>query len=181
MNFCDLQCIDFTRYDVESSVKKLKNEYKIDAPDSVVEQFYIDHSDKTKFQELYGSIDLHTIEWQLIEIVTSEIINIGRSATYPDYIIDVSEDASHYEEVGDSVIDCRKYVLEHWQKFGTWITPPIFIKGNVIGRSEVGLHLVEGHTRVGCLYGLTKYKIIDVAEKHQIYLGIFKSEAKTIE
>ncbi|WP_298941281.1 hypothetical protein [uncultured Psychromonas sp.] len=175
MKFSDLQNIDFINFETEKSVKKLQDEYKIEAPKSVIEQFYVDHSDKFQFQELYGAIDLNLIEWELLEIPASKILNLGSSATHPDFILEVAEDASHYDEIGDAAIDCREDVLDHWKQFGTWVTPPIFIKGEIIGKPEIELHLVEGHTRVGCLYGLTKYKIIDVSKTHKVYLGKLKS------
>lgn len=175
LKFSDLKNINFQRFEAESSIKLLQNEYGIDAPKSVIEQFYIDHSDKFQFQKLYGAIDLNSIEWQLLEIPTSKMLNLGRSATHPDFILEVSEDASHYNEVGDSAIDCRKDVLEHWKQYGTWITPPIFIKGEVLGKPEIDLHLVEGHNRVGCLCGLTNYQIIEVAKVHKVYLGKLKN------
>lgn len=174
LKFSDLKNINFPTFETESSIKRLQNEYKVDVPESVIEQFYIDHSDKHEFQKLYGAIDLNSIEWQLVEIPTNKILNLGSAATHPDYIFEVSEDASHYDEIGDSAIDCREDVLEHWKQHGTWMTPPIFIKGEVLGKPEIDLHLVEGHTRVGCLCGLKNYQVIDVAKVHKVYLGKLK-------
>ena len=174
VKFSDLKKVNFLNDETESSIKRLKNEYGIDAPESVIEQFYIDHSDKFQYQKLYGEINLYSIEWQLVEIPTCKMLNLGRSATHPDFLLETSEDASNYDEVGDSAIDCREDVLEQWKLHGTWITPPIFINGEILGKPEIDLHLVEGHTRVGCLCGLTKYHVFHVAEVHKVYLGKLK-------
>jgi glutaredoxin-related protein len=175
LKFSDLQNLNFLELETESSINRLQSEYGIDAPKSVIEQFYIDHSNNFQFQELYGLIDLNLIEWQLVEVPIKKMLNLGRSATHPDFILEVSEDVSYYDEVGDSAIDCREDVIEHWKHYGTWTTPPIFIKGELLGKPEIELHLVEGHTRVGCLCGLTNHQVMRVAKVHEVYLGKLKS------
>ena len=125
---------------------------------------------------LYGEVDLNTIEWELVEIATEELLNLGSLATHPDFILEVSEDASHYNDLGDKAINCRESDLIHWKQFGSWVTPPVFIKGEVLGKPDVDLHLVEGHTRLGHLLGLTKYKVFSVAKVHKVYLGQLKVE-----
>ena len=173
MKYIDLSNIVFDPYDIENNIKLVEN-LGVQAPRSVIEQFYIDHNRDSTFQELYGDLDLSLLEWELIEAPTELFFQIGHNASYADFLEEMSEDASHYESNGDSVIDCRPEVLSHWKEFGSWLTPPILIDGNVIGKRAKTPHLVEGHSRVGCLLGINKYKIIHSASIHKIYWGTLR-------
>jgi hypothetical protein len=177
VQFRDLEEIEFVWYQPEKSIKKLQDEYSIHAPELVIQQFYIDHRDKDEFIELYGDLDLHQLEWSLTFIPVTELIRLRDSATYPKYIEEVSEHASMYAKWGDKAIDGREEVSNYWKKNGTWMTPPIFIDGRILNKPTTSLHLVEGHTRVGCLQGLAKYKVIDIATEHQVYFGQYKKKA----
>ncbi|AUI88891.1 hypothetical protein BS333_21185 (plasmid) [Vibrio azureus] len=170
MKYKDLSRVVLDPYSTEKSIELLKL-HGVSAPDSVIEQFYIEHNDNSSFLGLYGDLSLPDLKWDLVDFDTSKFLQIGSNASFPDFLEEVSEDASHFHCVGEDVIDCREVVLNHWKKHGTWLTPPIFIDANVLGGKDGIPHLVEGHSRVGCLLGIQKYRIIPLAERHKVYWG----------
>ena len=170
MLYKELKDIGFVSYERVKSIQRLKNEFGINAPDSVIKQFYLDHHDKDSFIEFYGHIDLHTIKWTLIEVSTENILAIDDAATYPDFIKDVSIDIKYCNKISD--IDVRADVVHHWKNYATWKTPPIFLDGTKLKKPTKKLHLVEGHTRVGNLKGIFSKKLFKLADFHKIYYGI---------
>jgi hypothetical protein len=168
LKYQDLSKIALDPYSTKMSIELLKL-HGVSAPDSVIEQFYIDHNSINRFLELYGDLSLHELKWELVEFDTTKFLKIGRKASFPDFLKEVSEDASHFEEVGEAVIDCREVVLNYWKRHGTWLSPPIFLDANVLGGKSCMPHLVEGHSRVVCLLGIQKYGIIALADKHKVY------------
>ncbi|WP_281559510.1 hypothetical protein [Thalassomonas sp. RHCl1] len=172
MKYGDLTRIGLDRIDMSSSIARLREEFSLTAPPSVIEQFYIDHSDDERFQRLYSHIDLTMIKWSLINVETKHFLELTNEATCSEYMNEVAEDASNFEHIGEDVISCIDNIRKHWKKNGSWVTPPVFINGNILQKpNDAVYHLVEGHTRVGCLKGLAKYKVIDIADTHEIYYG----------
>ncbi|HIF9075596.1 TPA: hypothetical protein ACX6NV_000421 [Photobacterium damselae] len=170
MKYKDLSKIVLDPNSTDKSIDLLKQR-GVSAPDSVIEQFYIDHNANSRFLALYGDLSLPDLKWELVDLDTTKFLQIGSNASFPDFLVEVSEDASNFHDVGDAVIDCREEVLNYWKKHGTWLTPPIFLDANVLdGKSGIP-HLVEGHSRVGCLLGIQKYKIIPLADRHKVYWG----------
>ncbi|MBE4489949.1 hypothetical protein [Vibrio parahaemolyticus] len=170
MKYKDLSKIALDPYITDKSIDLLKQR-GVSAPDSVIEQFYIDHNANSRFLTLYGDLSLPDLKWELVDFDTTKFLQIGSNASFPDFLEEVSEDASHFHDIGEAVIDCREEVLNHWKKHGTWLTPPIFLDANVLGGKSGIPHLVEGHSRVGCLLGIQKYKIIPLADRHKVYWG----------
>ena len=171
MLYRDIKDIGLKWHEPEESIQRLQNEFEIDAPISVIRQFYIDHSSSSEFIELYGDINLHNIKWSLIELPTKVLLDIGDAATHPQYVIEVSESAKHYNSYGDSAIHVVPNVAKHWKANGTWDTPPVFVDGTNLKVPTERFHLAEGHTRLGCLQGVWNEKIIEVAEFHKVYYG----------
>ncbi|SMY35397.1 hypothetical protein [Photobacterium andalusiense] len=170
MKYKDLSKIVLDLYSTAKSINLLK-QHGVSAPDSVIEQFYIDHNSESCFLALYGDLSLPDLKWELVDFDTTKFLQIGSNASFPDFLEEESERASHFHDVGEAVIDCREEVLNHWKKHGTWLTPPIFLDANVLGGKSGIPHLVEGHSRVGCLLGIQKYKIIPLADRHKVYWG----------
>jgi hypothetical protein len=176
MKYSDLLQINFDWWDKTGNIQKLKKEFSINAPDSVIEQFYLDHSNKVEFIELYGDFDITKIIWKLKDFPTAFFEKIGNNATFPDFLNEKAQDASHYSKHGDWMIDGRENVVCQWKKIGTWLTPPILIDRNLLGEELGTPHLVEGHSRVGCLLGINKYKIIPLSSHHKAYWGTLKQD-----
>ncbi|AET54072.1 hypothetical protein SPUCDC_1722 [Salmonella enterica subsp. enterica serovar Gallinarum/Pullorum str. CDC1983-67] len=47
----------------------------------------------------------------------------------------------------------------------------MFIERSLIIPGESGLHLMEGHTRLGTLLGAIKYKFVQLADTHELYIA----------
>jgi hypothetical protein len=73
-------------------------------------------------------------------------------------------------EKGWSCIDVRTEVVAHWQEHRTWLSPPVFLDGTLVG-SENPYRLVEGHTRVAILKGLLEHGLIEPDSTHRIWYG----------
>lgn len=157
---------------ISESINLLKSKHSLDAPESVMEQFYIDHSANEDFINLYGHIDLRKMQWKLKKISAGRLCDIGENATYPEHVADVAEDVSDFVTAGNKEIHADPKVREYWERYGTWRTPPIFISGNLLNPpNSRKYHLVEGHTRVGTLIGLRRSAIIHTTEQHLIFYG----------
>ncbi|EAA2924725.1 hypothetical protein KAO04_003888, partial [Salmonella enterica subsp. enterica serovar Enteritidis] len=114
-------------------------------------------------------LNLKSLKWDLVRLKTAEFTKFGRNATYPDYMLEISED---FNACGSKFcIDAREEVANHWLKFGTWAEPPMFIERSLIIPGESGLHLMEGHTRLGTLLGAIKYKFVQLADTHELYIA----------
>lgn len=171
MLYKELNHVDFIRYEHINSIQKLKDEFHINAPASVMSQFYLDHSDKSSFLELYGDINLYTIKWKLIDIQIDELLSVVDAATYPEFVEEVANTISYNKERNNMFIDVRDDVVQYWEKYGTWKTPPIFLDGTILKTPTTKLHLVEGHTRLGNLKGIFKEGLLKLANFHKIYYG----------
>ncbi|HEF0022004.1 TPA: hypothetical protein R8G79_000926 [Citrobacter amalonaticus] len=153
----------------KEGILTLKNQYGISAPQQIFEQIYCGLCTNEAFQRLYGHIQIDLLRWDLISLPTVAFIELERNATFPDFMLDISEDFNSYNS--DFRIDGREEVSEHWVKYGTWNEPPMFIDRSLLSPSERGLHLMEGHKRVGTLIGAEKYGFIKIADMHQVYLA----------
>lgn len=153
----------------EDGIAILREKYGIDAPEQIFKQIYCGLSNDSRFQTLYGHLNIKSLKWDLVRLKTAEFTTFGRNATYPDHMLEISED---FITCGNKFcIDAREEVAEHWLKFGTWDEPPMFIERSLISSDESGLHLMEGHTRLGTLLGAIKYGFVQLADTHEIYIA----------
>ncbi|EPW5455660.1 hypothetical protein [Enterobacter hormaechei] len=154
-------------FESPEAIKILREQYGLDAPDPVIKEIYYALAGFERHQTLYGHLELSKIEWIRTELPSAVFLGIGDNATFPNYLHEVSED---YHGEG-FVLDLRPEVDEHWRKFGTWLEPPFLIDRSLLVPKANGLHLVEGHTRVGTLLGALKYNFVTVAKRHSIFLA----------
>ncbi|HHD0742208.1 TPA: hypothetical protein ACN190_003941 [Citrobacter freundii] len=153
----------------EEGIAILRDKYGIEAPEQIFKQIYCGLSNDPRFQALYGHLNLNSLKWNLVRVKTSELTKFDRNATYPDYMLEISED---FNTCGNNFcIDAREDVAEHWLKFGTWAEPPMFIERSLVSSGESGLHLMEGHTRLGTLLGAIKYGFVQLADSHELYIA----------
>ncbi|EQC1101614.1 hypothetical protein ACY2HS_000122 [Salmonella enterica subsp. enterica serovar Newport] len=156
-------------YKEDEGITILRDKYGIEAPDQIFKQIYCGLSNDPEFQALYGHLNLKSLKWDLVRLQTSEFTRLGRNATYPDFMLGISEDFNTY---GNKIcIDAREEVAEHWLEFGTWAEPPMFIERALVSSGESGLHLMEGHKRLGTLLGAIKYGFVQLADTHEIYIA----------
>lgn len=156
-------------YKQEEGIDILKKNHGITAPQQIFEQIYCGLCTNERFQHLYGHIKIDSLRWDLVRLPTIEFTEVERNSTFPEYVLEISED---YKNCGAQFrIDGREEIAEHWENHGTWDEPPMFIERSILSPNERGLHLMEGHTRLGTLLGAIKYGFVKLADTHEIYLA----------
>src|SRR5438552_13292090 len=60
-------------------------------PEDVLEQFLADHGVKHEFQEQYGDLDLHGLDWRFIHIPAGEIIRCSVFSGFRDWFDAICE------------------------------------------------------------------------------------------
>lgn len=153
----------------EKGIALLRDQYGIEAPEQIFKQIYCGLCTEPAFQDLYGHLNLKSLKWDLVRLQTSEFTQLGGNATFPPFMLEISEDFNTYGN--HFCIDAREEVAEHWFKYGTWDEPPMFIERSLVSSGESGLHLMEGHKRLGTLLGAIKYGFVQLAESHEIYMA----------
>lgn len=130
-------------------------------PEEVVRDVLFDHGAKEHILSHYGHLDLQSLRWSIEACSAATLISAK----------------SCFEEYVETVAEHPHFTIEHhratrphaWE--GTWEVPPYFMVGSLWASPHQGLHLVEGHTRVGILRGLVRLQDIDGASLHRIFLA----------
>lgn len=139
-------------------------------PVEVAEQVYRDHGRKEEHQMEYGELEIGGLSWAKKELVAADIQScfmLPRFSVWPER---VSQRLERFEQVGWECIDVREDVWRHWEQHQTWMIEPVLIRRELVGEEE-GLHLVEGHTRVGVLRGLLSRALIAGGSVHGVWFG----------
>jgi hypothetical protein len=151
------------RIDVPSLELLLPNTPKI-----ILEDFFSDHGRNEQFQEQYSNIKISLLKWKKIRVRALDIINCGYYLGFSNWINTRKHRVINFQELGWHSIDDRLEVVLYWQKYNTWITPPIFFDGKLL-LSKSEFWLVEGHTRIGILMGLVEQCIVSHNSIHEIW------------
>lgn len=139
-------------------------------PPEVATQFYCDHGRNAIFQRNYGAIDIGALSWERKNLSGADLQNCTVIPQYTDWVDSVKRRLDQFQDVQWRCIDSRSHVWQYWEKCQTWLTLPVFVLRTVIG-SGAGLHLVEGHTRMGVLCGLLERSLIPSSKVHSFWLG----------
>lgn len=142
-------------------------------PAEVLTQFLGDHGRNPDFQAQYADLELGDVEWRKLSFPASELIAASMHAGFVRWFESVTKRIVAFPEKGWAAIDTRKSVVEHWSRNGTWVVPPVFLAGELVGRST-NLHLVEGHTRLGTLAGAVGCGRISPESLHEAWVGAAK-------
>lgn len=134
-------------------------------PDDVAEQFLFDHGRKTSFIQMYGHLDLSGITWEVQSVSLADLLAVT-SATHLAHVEQVRLDPDHW--IGNWRASRRDL---GWSTIGTWRRRPVFLVGKLLEPPRAGLHLVEGHTRLGILRGLADQGRLNTGSRHEIWLG----------
>ena len=79
-------------------------------------------------------------------------------------------DEAYRDIVDSNVIHEREEVVASWRETGTWIEPPIFLSGAVLG-TAIRDHLLVGSTRLGCLRAFLDQGLVTEGARHQVWVG----------
>lgn len=140
-------------------------------PEDVVRQFYADHGANPDFIAQYGELDVSGLVWSKDRLSGSELVAASVYPGFERWFLSVKRRLDSFSEKGWRAVDRRPGVAEHWEKFGTWREPPIFLApGTFQGQSD-GLHLVEGHTRLGTLAGAVGRGLLEGRNLHEAWVG----------
>ncbi|MGW1362169.1 hypothetical protein ACWCQP_32725 [Streptomyces chartreusis] len=133
-------------------------------PDDVLEQFLFDHGDNAAFLYDYGGIDLRDITWRLETIPAADFHTMPTGESDAGCIERYAENPVHWVTIRPPEVG------RHWEEHGTWLRPPLLIDRRFLDRSDCGLQVLEGRTRVGVLRGRLRENL-RVAGNHQAWVG----------
>ncbi|MEO8313235.1 MAG: hypothetical protein ABI645_00440 [Pseudomonadota bacterium] len=136
-------------------------------PRSVIEQVFSDHGRKSEFQQRYGQLDLSKIDWVLAELTASGVAGATVDPGFASWTHNVERRLEGFSVDGWACIDVRPDIVAQWAAHKTWKTPPVLLDGFTFA----GLHLMEGHTRIGVLRGALSVAAIDAASVHAAWIG----------
>lgn len=151
--------------DIDELILKLPN-----TPRDVLEQFYRDHGRKDQFQEQYSELDIYNLSWELISVTFDEI---SCATVFPGFQEWVN--TCYIKSCGVSIdsdwklIGHTKQTVMYWEHNRTWKRAPLFLELDY--ELDYGLHLVEGHSRFGCLKGLVSKGLIPENKTHKVWLA----------
>ena len=169
MKFSDLLDLDYDegsgRVSADAIAKRLPG-----AP-GAVQEVYIDHGRKEQFQAQYGSININEITWAKVSLPASEIVECSMYHWFSNWASNVARRPESFGKAGWRCIDVRPNIVDHWSKFHTWLEPPVLLDASLLGRPH-GLHLMEGHTRIGILRGLISHGVLQSDSQHFIWRGM---------
>lgn len=170
MIFSDLLSID---YDEGSNVidRQLLALLLPDTPEEV-RNVYAEHGRKDQFQSQYGALDIAKLSWSLVDITAADVRTVSINPNFSNWVGAVADRVSDFANLGWACIDTRKDVVNYWTSNETWLFPPVLLDGRLLGKGG-GLHLMEGHTRVGVLCGLVNHQIVKGSSMHKIWRGSF--------
>ena len=139
-------------------------------PDEVLQDFLSDHGRKDDFQLQYGSLDLDAIKWEKIMISAQAIIDCSFYTEFKVWFEGATYRANAFDMKGWKCIDNRPDVVAYWTDCQSWKRSPILLSSKLMQCANK-YYLVEGHTRVGLLYGLVRKGILPTESKHMIWFG----------
>jgi hypothetical protein len=169
--FSDLQTLPFNSDNdlikLESILSALPS-----TPFYIAEEFYQNFGRWEIHQYEYGKLEIGQIKWLNQYIRANEIQASFILPRFSDQVTDASKRLRKFLDQGWSCIDDRDDVVKCWQIHKTWLKPPIFIQRRLLGNgNEKGIHLLEGHTRVGILKGCLENLQISENSVHKIWIG----------
>lgn len=139
-------------------------------PELVVEQFLFDHGNDWRFVQQYGHLDLTAIEWTL-ELLSARVLATvtGSERSLVGRVEECAVAPSLY--IGMRPVTER----QQWDRAGTWIKPPLVVTAALLDPPREGLHIVEGHTRLGILQRRLASGQADPDASHEVYVGAQRS------
>lgn len=149
------------RIDIDELILNLPNT-SVD----VLEQFYQDHGRNFQFQEQYAELDIYNLNWEIVNLTFE---NMSHASIFPYFQkwVDTCCKKSHRvsTDLNWKLIGHTDQTVAHWEHNHTWKRPPIFLE------LDCKLHLVEGHSRFGCLTGLVSNGLISHNKTHKVWLA----------
>lgn len=133
-------------------------------PDPVVEQFLFDHGAKHEFLDQYGHLELEDLTWTVEALPASVLVDATCAEDFKRWF---DECTLHFR----FRISTRPAPeQQRWAEQGSWMTPPLVMDRAWLGKESPGLHVVEGHTRIGILRGRIAANVAEPDQTHAVYV-----------
>ncbi len=167
MRFSDLAKLEYFRRDaLEDELRRRLPGTPID----VIRGVYIDHGQKSEFQEQYSALEIDRIRWQETQVSGRLLTECSYYEGFMGHVTLLESSVREPdEEIWHWLTDDPKRA-DYWRTYQTWITPPFFLHGSLLGKQSP-YHLVEGHTRMRVLRGAHAQGVISPDKQHTIWLG----------
>lgn len=133
-------------------------------PTEVVQQFLFDHGKNADFLDQYGHLELETVEWTLDALAGVEFQVASCYEGFQAWFDGAERDPEHH-------LGMRPADRAHWTEFDTWRVPPVLLDPVLLRASKAGLHIVEGHTRIGILRGRIRLGQTPAQATHTAFVG----------
>lgn len=147
--------------DIDELILSLPN-----TPMDVLEQFYRDHGRNDQFQAQYAELDIHNLNWELVNLTFDEMSLATVFPSFQKWVhVCYMKSCRVSIDLEWKLIGHTKQTVMYWENNYTWKRSPIFLELNC------KLHLVEGHSRFGCLKGLVSNGLIPNHRTHKIWLA----------
>ena len=135
-------------------------------PMDVLEQFYRDHGRKYHFQEQYAELDIYNLQWELVHFTFDEMLYASIFPHFQKWVDTCYAKSRRVStDLNWKLIGHTDQTVGHWKYNHTWKRSPIFLE------LDCKLHLVEGHSRFGCLKGLVSNGLIASNKTHRVWLA----------
>jgi hypothetical protein len=141
-------------------------------PIYIAEEFYRPFGRQDIHQSEYGFLDIAKIKWSK-RYLTADVINSSSILKdFSPWVNTVSERVQNFSNKGWECIDTRQDVIDYWQNNKTWLKAPLFLERKLLNnKNNDGIHLLEGHTRIGILKGCLKHLLISSDSIHEVWIG----------
>ena len=137
----------------------------LSCPPEVFTALFHDRHADPDLEWLLRGIDFGQVTWQREDRSGVALRQVSVDRAFQEAV-----DEAYRDILDNNVIHEREDVVASWQETGTWIEPPIFLAGAVLG-SAVRDYLLVGSTRLGCLLAFLDQRIVTESARHQVWVG----------
>jgi hypothetical protein len=137
----------------------------LSCPAAVFTALFHDRHDDPNLESMLRDIDFGEVKWERDERSGVSLRQVSVDRAFQEAV-----DEAYRDIVDDDVIHKREDVVASWRDTGTWIEPPIFLSGAVLGTASRD-HLLVGSTRLGCLRAFLDQGVVMEGARHQVWVG----------
>lgn len=131
-------------------------------PEPVIHQLLLEHGQRQHIESQYGHLHLPSLIWTLESHSASHLASASHELT-KTRVQTVAADPEKFIALYES----KGHVI--WN--GTWQPKPFFIDQSLLQPDLQGLHLMEGHTRLGLLRGLLDAGSVEPDSMHGCWVA----------
>jgi hypothetical protein len=137
----------------------------LSCPAPVFAGLFHDRHDDRDLESMLRDLDFSRVTWEREERSGASLRQVSVDRAFQEAV-----DEAYRDIVDNDVIHEREDVVTSWRETGTWIEPPIFLSGAVLG-TAIRDHLLVGSTRLGCLRAFLDQGVVMEGARHQVWVG----------